>query len=210
MANEYVSLAEFKDRMGITDEARDYSLGRILTSASRWVDHTTGRRFYTLGTPETRFYTADRCTWEIEIDDALSITEVAIDRNGDGTYDATMTVGVDYRLDPVNAPAHGRPYTRLTKVWYASSLYFPTYDYGVRVTSSHFGYCTLANVPPDIRELTMMVAELMARPILDMGMAGVQTYRLGQEISVSMKSEALPQMARQIVHQYQPGGGLVY
>ena len=57
-ANLYASVAEFRDRMGITNTESDWQLDRALQTASRWIDRTLGRRFYTTDSDEIRYYTA--------------------------------------------------------------------------------------------------------------------------------------------------------
>jgi hypothetical protein len=210
-ANLYASVAEFKDRMGITDTDRDFAIDRVLQSASRWIDRMTGRRFYTNVTPEIRYYTLHGAYWnptyrypyvdQIEIHDAQAVTELATDQNGDGVYETLWTSPTDYHLEPLNAGIDGLPYTWVTRTAWTGRFSFPTYPHAIRVTGT-FGYSTLANCPPLIRELCMMVAEVNARPILDMTMPGIQTYKLGTEITVTMESKNLPSGVRDIVQEF--------
>src|ERR1051325_9296483 len=105
MANLYATVAQLMDRMCIpTDDDREASLSEILEGASRWVDEQTGHRFYS--STETRYYSvripsdlpyrdldASERPWpglapaRVEIDDFLSVTQVATDEDGDGTYE---------------------------------------------------------------------------------------------------------------------------
>lgn len=206
----YATTAELKDRLGIEDTARDFALERCLEASSRWIERTLGRRFYVNGVddPETRYFTADRCYWQVKVDDLLSVTEVASDANNDGVYETIWTAGTDFWLGPRNAPLKGEPYTTINRTWPTGRFSFPAWEYGVRVTSEAFGYS--ATTPAEIRELALMVAELQARPVLDMTMAGVQTYRLGTEMSVTMDVKKLPPMAETILDQYRIGGGYLY
>lgn len=207
----YASVSELKDRLGFTDPDRDFALDRAIESASRWIDKTLGTRFYTTaGTPEVRYYSVTNCGWEIAVDDVLSVSEVATDANNDGTYETIWTANTDYRLGPANAALKGEPYRKLEKVWYSGRFFFPAFDRAIRVTSDSFGYCTLANVPPSIRELTMMVAQKMAPEILDATLPGTQTYKLGNEITVTMASQELPPLAQTILRQFRPTGGYIF
>lgn len=208
-ANLYASVSELKDRLGITDTDRDFALDRALESASRWVDRTLGTRFYTPGTPEVRYYTITNCGWRIDIDDVLSVTEVATDANSDGTYETVWLAGTDYRLGPINAPLKSEPYRFIEKVWWTGRFSFPAYEYAVRVTSSTFGYCALTDCPPGIRELTMLVAEQHAHNVLDTTLPGAQTYKLGNELTVTMATRDLPPAAQSILRQFQPTGGFI-
>lgn len=208
-ANLYASVAELKDRLGIVDSDRDFALDRCLESASRWIDRTLGTRFYHALTPEVRYYTMSSCAWRIDLDDLLSITELATDANSDGTYETVWTLNTDYRLGPVNAPLKGEPYRWIEKVWYTGRFSFPAYDRAVRVTSSTFGWCALANCPPGIRELALAVAEVDAHNVLDVTLPGAQTYKLGAELTVTMAGREIPKRALQLLRNYQHDGGFI-
>ena len=202
-SNLYASLAEFKDRLGIdgSDHSRDYALDHVLQSASRWIDATLGRRFYTTPSPEVRYFTANLSFYYVDVDDLLSVTELATDANSVGTYDTLWTANTDYRLGPINAVAEGKPYQFIEKVWWTGRYSFPAYPYGVRVTGQ-FGYCTLANVPPLIRELTMMVAETDSGPVNDLVIPGVATYKLGNELTVTAGGKNISTRAKSILDAY--------
>jgi len=213
-------------------DARRGLLEDYVESASRWIDRETGRRFYVvvpdpLATPvgEARYYTAN---WRypdsrafgdypwgnperpfgggaaaqfLPIDDAVAITEVATDSDGNGTYETIWAVNTDYFVWPRNAALDGKPYRQLHRNVNAGRYAWPPYENGVKVTGS-FGYSTLANRPADIRTLCLMVAELMARPIADLSISGAQTYKIGQELSVSMSTQDLPELGQKIVANY--------
>lgn len=201
--NVYAYLAEFKDRLGIegSDQSKDYALDHVLQSASRWIDQTLGRRFYTTAVPEVRYYTAWQSYWYLAVDDILSVTELVTDSNGDGVYETTWLAGTDYRLGPRNAPADGKPYDCIEKIWWTGRYSLPSYPEAVRITGQ-FGYCALADVPPLIRELTMMVAETDSGPVNDLIIPGVATYKLGQELTVSAGGKNISERAKQILDIY--------
>lgn len=201
--NLYASLAEFKDRLGIAgdDQSKDYSLDHVLQSASRWIDTTLGRRFYTTAVPETRYFTACESYWYLYTGDLLSLTELATDANGDGTYETIWLQGTDFRLGPRNASAFGEPYNCIEKIWWTGRFSLPSYPDAVRITGQ-FGYCSLANVPPQIRELTMMVAETDSGPVNDLTIPGVSTYKLGSELTVTSGSRQLSNRAHEIINLY--------
>lgn len=207
-SNLYASVAEFKDRMGITSDERDFAIDRVLEGASRWIDRVTGRRFYANAAPEVRYYTLSnweypaRWPWpycdRICCDDILSLTEFATDQNGDGTYETVWTANTHYRLEPLDAVIKGEPFTCIVRNSYSGIYSLPTYPNAIRATGT-FGYCTLANCPPNIREATLAITEVDARPILDMAMPGVFTYRLGTEITVTMEGRSVPARAANLL-----------
>jgi hypothetical protein len=49
-------------------------------------------------------------------DDLYQITTLKTDDDGDGTYEDTWTLNVDYQLQPLNATLQNRPYNRLTAI----------------------------------------------------------------------------------------------
>lgn len=224
MANSYCSPFDLMVRLSIPeDDTREGQLINIVEAASRWVDHQTSHRFYTV--TETRYYNAasrpQLWPWSldalesavgypgrVEIDDFVSVTSVATDEDGDGVYERTWTVGTDYWLGPRNAPANGQPYRYINRNPVSGRYLFPLFEQAVAVTGA-CGYCTLANRPGDIRELTLQVAEQMARPVLAATMAGVSTYKLADELTVTMGSSQLPQQAQDILMNYRGFMGLL-
>jgi gp6-like head-tail connector protein len=206
----YVSVSELKDRLGITDTDRDFALDRAIEAASRWIDLKLGTRFYTTpAAPEVRYYTLSDCGWEVAVDDLLGLTELATDANGDGVYETIWTLNTDYRLGPPNAQYKNQPYRKLEKVWWTGRFSFPSYDRAIRVTSEQFGFCAIADVPPGIRELALLVAEQNAFNVLDVTMPGAQTYKLGAELTVTMATRDLPKLAQDILQEFRPTGGFL-
>lgn len=82
MANEYISLAEFKAEYDLVNTSDDTELAGILTSGSRLVDSICLRYFYV--TQEVRKFDQDPFTpfYLNIIDDLFSLTSVV---NGDGS-----------------------------------------------------------------------------------------------------------------------------
>lgn len=215
----YASDLQLMDRLCIDEnDSRRAALIEILEGSSRWIDKETGHRFY--ASTETRYYTADWSSsqalsdtgvpyWagqrrgagvdSLEIDELLSVSTLKSDADGDGVYETLWTVSTDYWLGPRNALANGKPYTRIHRNAVAGRYFFPLFENGMQVAGS-FG--TIAATPADIRELCLMVAEIMARPILDMSIAGVESYKFAADVLVKMKSEDLPPLGQRILDGY--------
>jgi len=187
-ANLYASVAEFRERLGLTDLSQDFMLDHALQTASRWIDSTLGRRFFTTAAPEIRYYTAPFYSY-LETDDILSVTTLATDANGDGVYETTWTAATDFWLGPRNAPVNSEPYTCINRTSYSGRFSFPAWQDAVQVTGL-FGYCTLANVPPQIRELCLRLAGNSVGTsgagggASDLVIPGVQSYKIGNELTV--------------------------
>lgn len=218
MANAYADTADLMERLGIdTSDSRQTQLANIVEVASRWVDAETGHRFY--AATETRYYTANHrwpqtYRWEFDtlerpggipgrvtIDDFLSVTQVATDEDGDGTYERVWTVTTDYWLGPRNAPLKGEPYRYLNRTPATGRYLFPYWEEGISVTGS-VGWCALTDCPADIKELTLMVGEVLGTTLTDLSQPGVQTYNITQQLSVSMAPETLPPLGQQILQKY--------
>ena len=227
MANEYANVGDLMDRLSIDeDDAREGQLHNILETASRWVDQQTGHRFYSA--TQTRYFNpiwhyphnaygfasggypwgnperpsgggyADSRVW---IDDCTAATVVATDEDGDGVYERTWTVATDYWLGPRNATVNGQPFRYLNRNMATGRFIFPPWEESIAVTGS-FGWCTLANRPADIRELTLMVAEWMAVTLTDLSQPGVQSYDITDQLKVAMAPDVLPVAGQDIINYY--------
>lgn len=207
----YASLAELKDRLCISDSDRDFALERCLEGASRWIEKQTARRFYTVS--ETRYYTAPRySSWVAPsdiserpgggaqgfpiddlvvpiVDDDPVYPTLQTDEDGDRVYEVTWTYGTDFWLEPFNAAADGLPYRRIERNGSTGRYFFPRLRGAISLTGS-FGYAS--STPAEIREVTLDAAEVLAQPVLDMGLAGVQQYQIGGEIGVELRVTLRP------------------
>jgi hypothetical protein len=154
---DYITSANFKTRFGITVSTDDARIAAHVTSASLAVDGICKRQFGP-GTPATvRYFSPE--SWErVRIDDAATITAVAVDTAGDGTYATTWTVTTDYLTEPLNGVGPngqtGWPATALIAV--GNTYTFPTCHRrpAVKVTGT-FGWTA---VPTDVVEATYLLA----------------------------------------------------
>lgn len=152
ISNGYASLAEVKSALRITDSIDDSLLEMAIESASRLLDAYTARSFYNAGTA-TRYFVADN-DYLTNIDDAITITEVATDFSADGTYD-TIWQGNDYQLEPLNGRVDGLvwPYNAIRAI---GDYTFPIYggEGLVKVTGT-WGFSA---VPTSIKQATIIQA----------------------------------------------------
>ena len=164
MANEYATTTQLKARLGITGASSDTVLGEVLEAASRLVDGVTGRAFYATSS-EARYFTTDE-HGQVFIDDALTVTAVETDEDGDRTYERTWA-STDYDLLPHNTT----PKTRLV-IAPEGRYYFPQIARSVKVTGT-WGNNATASVPPVIREATLLqAARLFERRKSPLGVVG--------------------------------------
>ena len=148
----YSTLAEVKSALRITDSIDDSLLEMAIESASRLLDAYTARSFYNAGTA-SRYFVADT-DWLTNIDDAITITEVATDTSADGTYDIIWQAS-DYQLEPLNGRIDGlaMPYNAIRAV---GDYTFPIWggEALVKVTGT-WGFSA---VPTAIKQATIIQA----------------------------------------------------
>ena len=112
ITNGYATLSEAKARLGIpvADTGDDSIIENIVEAASRQIDKFCNRQFYQ-NVGQARYYTAASDVL-VFIDDCVSISAVATDRNLDRTWSTVVAVS-DTELAPLNASVLNFPYTEL-------------------------------------------------------------------------------------------------
>lgn len=112
ITNGYATLSEAKARLGIpvADTGDDSIIENIVEAASRQIDKFCNRQFFQ-NVAQVRYYTAASDVL-VFIDDCVSISAVATDRNLDRTWGTVVAVS-DTELAPLNASVLGFPYTEL-------------------------------------------------------------------------------------------------
>jgi hypothetical protein len=176
-APDYVTAAELKAYLRISDVDDDAQVALAVTAASRAVDRNCNRQFGLVAAPEARTYTAhwdtDRRRYVVDIDDLMTVTGLTV-----ATTAGAVTV---YAKQPGNAAFEGKPWTRL--VVDPTSAIKPTLDEdGVTVTA-RYGWTT---VPVAVQQATLLQASrLFARRNAPFGVAG--SPDLGSELRLLAK-----------------------
>lgn len=108
---DYLSTAEADAFLRLGDTVDDVELAAVVTAASRAIDLYCNRQFGQVAAAEQRFYTARpnyrRDRWVIDIEDLMSTSGLAV------LVDTTTVTSANYTLEPRNAAAEGKPWTRL-------------------------------------------------------------------------------------------------
>jgi hypothetical protein len=156
LGDSYATLAELKNRLGITDTSDDTRLTEALASASRGIEDCTHRQFNLAASATARLY-YPRYEDMATVDDIASTTGLIIetDAGGDGTFETTWSA-TDYELHPLNGVVDGRsgwPYRKIKAV----DRWFPvcTKRASLRVTAV-WGW---AAVPAGVKEACLILAE---------------------------------------------------
>lgn len=108
---DYITVAELKSYLDLTDTVDDVELQTWCTAASRAINKKTNRQFGQLAAPAARVYRRpavyDLTTqlWLVEIDDVQDVTGMTV---AGTAYASSGAV-----LQPDNAPADSEPWTRL-------------------------------------------------------------------------------------------------
>lgn len=159
ITNGYATVQELQEHIDPSGAA-SFSAGdrelmeTAIEAASRWIDHVTGTRFYTVS--ETRVYQAE---WHdlLYIDDLVSLTSLKTDDDDDGVYEVTWQA-TDYMLEPRNAALGGRPYRQI-RTRRNGEYSFPRNE-TVQVTGA-FGYSS--TVPAVVKQACLLIAHRLWR-----------------------------------------------
>lgn len=116
---DYLTTAELKAQLRITDTADDTYVGIAVTAASRAIDKSCNRQFGQATSAVARVFRWDGTCIEgrvaVPLFDLMDTTGlvVSLDQGQDGTYERTLTYSTDFDLWPWNAAADGVPWTHL-------------------------------------------------------------------------------------------------
>lgn len=169
-APDYVTSAELKTFLRISDADDDAWVASVVTAASRAVDRSMNRQFGVVASAEARRYTAGwdrrRRRWLVPVDDLMSTTGLAVTTvDEDGTLVATITA---YDLEPRNAAAKGRPWETL--VVRSTSASVPTGAVHEMAITGLWGWSA---VPEPVKTATRLQASrFFARRDSPYGVAG--------------------------------------
>lgn len=159
-APAYVTADELKAFVRIDDATDDTQVALAIDAASRAVDRHTRRQFGKADAPTARRYTAywESARWVVAIDDLMTTAGLAV------TVPAGVVTGYD--LEPINAAADGRPWTRLV----IASTVAPTGAANEVTVTGTWGWTA---VPPAVKAATLLQASrFLARRESPYGIAG--------------------------------------
>jgi hypothetical protein len=131
VAQYYTSVEELKDRLQITSTVSDMSCQFAVQGAASVINRHCARHFYQI--TEARTFPV-YSMWEQPLDDIATTSgiQLAVDFDGDGTFEQNWTLGTDYQLVldgyefNVNSDGEPRPYTRARVINFAGGgRFFP-------------------------------------------------------------------------------------
>lgn len=189
-STDYVTSAELKAYLGLTQTGNDAQIADAITTASREVDGHCRRRFYTDATATARvFHRVDNHS--ARIDDCVvgSITSVQLDTGTDQTWSRTLASN-EWMAYPLNGVGDsGEPWP-VTKIRTAGQLLIPVDETSnlptVKVTA-RWGWPA---VPQPVKQAALILAaEIYKLREAPFGIAGFDQYG-------AVRIRALPQVER--------------
>jgi hypothetical protein len=196
----YATLAEFKSSIGITDTTDDTPLQSVLDAADQLINNYVDTKVgFGITSSQTRYYTAERFDFVLT-DPIVTVTTLAVDINGDGTYSQVWSAN-DYILAPRNAALDSRPYTEIDTSPFSTADYnFPVGYLEVKVVGT-FGW---PSVPAAVKQAALIQAgAIWSSRTAPFGVIGSQD--LG---GVLRMAAALHPEARVLLEPYRLRGGL--
>lgn len=150
----YCTLAEVKAALRLTDSVDDTLIENSIEGASRRIDGYCGRFFYQT-TQAVKFFARD--SYRLPVPDIATTSGllVQLDNDGDGTYETTCVINVDFIMEPLDANLQDRPFRRITMTGGKTfPLFFIPQEAGVQVTAT-FGF---PSIPDDVREAAVLLS----------------------------------------------------
>lgn len=154
----YATPAALKSRLKIPDTDDDFEIHGACFSASRWVEQYCERVFWRSQSEARTFVPTGAYSLDLpEFNDVVSVSAIATDATGDGTFE-TSWVSTDWQLLPYNTSGpEAKPYTSVkavgTKTFPSSSTVLARDD-RVQIT----GIWGWPAVPYAVREATLVLA----------------------------------------------------
>lgn len=159
MADPYVAVEEFKAWVGLGDSIDDATIAKALAAASAAIDKFCATHFWKTAAGTARSFDA-RNPYQLRIDDAAVVTEVATDPDSDGVFE-TVWAASDFQLLPLNrlAAPEELPVDEVRAVA-TRTFPSPVRRAGlVRVTGT-WGW---AAIPEAVKEATLLTANRLVK-----------------------------------------------
>lgn len=117
IGDPYVTSAQLKTRLGISDVADDVAIASAVAASSRWIDSYCKRqRFgFNVASSATALVYRPSNSYTLSIDDISSLTSLVfkIDDGDDLTFETTWTANTQYQFRPFDALAAGLPLNKV-------------------------------------------------------------------------------------------------
>lgn len=173
IANGYLTTDEAREYAGLSDLANTELLDDVVTAVSRLIDQACQRTFWQTPADTARLFptTSSNVLEFGAFNDAADITEVAVDRDGDGVFEEVISA-TDYVLEPVERSA--APETRpITSVRLLNNACWPGVGGGRTHLIQLTGTWGWPDVPAMVKQACrLQTARVLKRQESSLGVAG--------------------------------------
>lgn len=156
LGDPYITAAELKTRLDITDVNDDARITAAVDSASDGINDFARRDFQKNTTASARKYRPTHSGLVIVADFHTSAgLVVKTDDDDDGTFETTVAAA-DYELEPLDGVVNGREGWPFWKIRLVNGTQFPNNLRASVQVTAQWGW---AAVPPPVKEATFVLAE---------------------------------------------------
>lgn len=184
---DYITAEELKYTTEMTGfNFADGDIPRAISATSKAIEEYCGvASFSTIA--DTRYFTPT-APYYLNVDDLVSVSTFAVDNDGDGAFEISWSYPRDYVLEPLNAPAWGKPYDTVRVQWTGSKRfpYWPTHR-SVQVIGT-FGWPA---VPDPVRQAALIMTSRLLRRAREapFGVVGLGIDNVGVRINRTVDSD---------------------
>lgn len=197
----YADLASLQAWMSAGDDSSvtftgddEAALQLLLDAATTWIQQYTGRSF-AAETGATKYFYAT-APGSLALPAIRTLTSLAYDSNGNGTFSTALTQGTDFYLTPLNPQPDAGIYTGVRVYPYSSRGFYG--QYRVRVIGN-WGYTINGQAPPNVQQACVLLASRWwARKGAPLGIiqnTDIGTFRSLQKSDADVESLLVPYTA---------------
>lgn len=205
ITNGYLTTDEARQYAGLSYDADTELLDDVVTAVSRAIDQACQRHFWQTSAGTARLFPTDDA-YLLRLgpfNDAVSITQVRVDRDGDGVFEETISSS-DYVLGPANPSAapEQRPYTEIGLL---NSLYWPIPGGTAGTGRTHLTQVTgtwgWPAVPAAVKQACrIQVARIVKRQESPMGVAGFGEFGVVRLTKLDPDVDSMLQPYKLVAH----------
>lgn len=200
----YADLASLQSWMSAGDDSAvtftgddEAALQLLLDAATTWIDQYTGRSFAAEAAATKYFYATSPTS--LALPDIRTITSLAYDANGTGTFATVLTEGTDFYKTPLNPRPDPTIYTGVQIYPYSSRGFYGAYR--VRVIGD-WGYVVNGAAPPNVQQACLLLArrwwERRNAPLGIVQNTDIGTFRSLQKADPDVESLLVPYRAASV------------
>lgn len=198
----YIDPDSLKDTLEINDTYADPDIYMACAGATQIIEGYKQKRYYS--TTETRVYSTPRhhphrrwwlrheCV--VAIDELNTLTTLKVDLDGDGVFETTWTNGMQFWLEPINAPADGVPYNQI-RLRPQSGAALPYWPNGIQITGE-FGW---SETPDRVQQAAKILATRLLKraretpygivTVVGDAVAAARLGRIDPDVAASLDNE---------------------